>query len=64
MLKDDHKYLQEGAEKWAEKITYDLSKQIIQFDFLFIAFVATLQDEFSNKNLLYVSIILSVISII
>ncbi len=64
LLKDDHKYLQESAEKWAEKLTYDLSKQIIQFNFLFVAFVTTLQDEFTNKNLLYISIILSIFSII
>lgn len=64
VLQDDHKYLQDGSESWAEKLTYGLSKEIIQFDFLFIAFVAAFQSEFTNKNLLYVSIILSIVSII
>jgi len=63
-LQDDHKYLQEGAENWAEKLTYDLSKEVIQFDLLFIAFVAAFQNEFTNKNLLYASIILGIASII
>jgi len=56
--------LQEGAENWAEKLTYDLSKEVIQFDLLFIAFVAAFQNEFTNKNLLYASIILGIASII